>query len=187
MTVEKTGAGFRWTLSVLDVPDGGLAIDRSLEAADRAALARQLDILEVKAARLKGRLRAAGAGAYRLEGQITADVAQACVVTLDPVPERVVIALAIDFVPELHAPPIPEVATDEDLEDETPLSEPIVNGEIDLGEIVFQEIAAALDPFPRLADATLDQTEAAPKASEDAHPFAKLRALQSPKPPKDGA
>ncbi len=172
-------ASLDWKYPVLDVPDGGLAIDRTGTADDMTNLAKELEILAVEKLRLTGRLRSAGEGRYHLDGTLVADVAQACVVTLDPVPERLSIALAIDFVPQhLMPPPIPEAGEEDDETEGAKLFEPIVNGVVDIGDLVFQEIAAALDPYPRLADAALDTTEAGPDASEANNPFAKLRELK---------
>ncbi len=169
-------ASLDWTYAVLDVPDGGLAVTRAATSAERAALAAELEILAIERLQIEGRIRSAGEGRYRLDAALTADVTQACVVTLDPVAQRLSIELAIDFVPpQLLPPPIP---TGPDQDDEAPeprLAEPIVNGVMDLGDVVFQEMAAALDPYPRLPDAALDQTEAGPKGPDTTNPFAKLR------------
>ncbi|MFM9939942.1 MAG: YceD family protein [Hyphomicrobiaceae bacterium] len=170
-----------WKYAVLDVPDGGLAVSRAATPAERVPLATALDILAVDHAQLDGRIRSAGEGRYRLDGTLTADVSQACVVTLDPVPARLAIKLAIDFLPQaLLPPPIPTSPDEADADEEARLAEPIVNGVMDLGEVVFQEIAAALDPYPRLPDAALDQTEAGPKDDGGTNPFAKLRNLKLP-------
>ena len=41
--------------------------------------------------------------------------------------------------------------------DEEPDPEPIVAGQIAVGRVVFECLAAAIDPFPRKPDATLDR------------------------------
>ena len=91
------------------------------------------------------------------------------------------VPLELELVPEASMPVL--TAKDDENENpvEAPLIEPIRNGVIDLGEIVYQEIAAGLDPYPRVADVTLDKTEAGPSDDEATNPFAKLKRLQPPK------
>lgn len=172
-------ASLDWKYPVLDVPDAGLAIDRVATPAERESFAKDLEVLGVDRLVLNGRVRAAGEGRYHLTGQLGARVAQACVVTLDPVPEEVSVALDIDFVPpHLMPPPIPEADESDEDAPQSQLCEPIMNGVLDLGELVFQEVAANLDPYPRLPDANLDKTEAGPGDGATTNPFAKLKDLK---------
>jgi hypothetical protein len=67
-----------------------------------------------------------------------------------------------------------------DLDDE-PEPEPIVAGQVAVGRIVFECLAAALDPFPRAPDAALDRLEAAPSsagADSSSSPFSVLAKLR---------
>ena len=70
---------------------------------------------------------------------------------------------------------------------EARLAEPIRRGLLDLGDVICQEIAAALDPYPRLADAALERSEAAPADPDASHPFAKLRELGKSGKPGSGS
>ncbi len=83
----------------------------------------------------------------RLEGRLSAKVIQACVVTLDPVMAEIDAGFTRMF---SEAPPMvaPEVTLD--LEQDGP--DPIEKGQIDLGEIVAEELALSLDPYPRGPD-----------------------------------
>ncbi len=176
-----------WRISATDIAEAGLDVGRTATDAERARLIAELDILRVDRVVLTGRVKATGRGGYQLQGSVKAEVAQACVVTLDPVPERLDIPLSVDFLPEAAVPaPIPEGDHDEAAASEV-MIEPIRNGILDIGEVVYQEIAAALDPYPRAAGAALDTSEAGPADDGDSHPFAKLRQLARSKPdePKD--
>ena len=52
-------------------------------------------------------------------------------------------------------------------------------GQVDLGELVAEEVALALDPYPRHPDAALP-----PEASDpEENPFAALAALKGRQPP----
>lgn len=175
-------AALDWKISVADIAEAGLDVGRTATDTERAALLGDLEIVRVDRVVLTGRVKAIGRGGYHLEGAVKADVAQACVVTLDPVPEKLDITLSVDFLPEAAVPPpIPEGDHDEAAASDH-MIEPIQNGRLDIGEVVYQEIAAALDPYPRAAGAALETSEAGPKDDGDTHPFAKLRQLARGKP-----
>ncbi|MGB3148891.1 MAG: DUF177 domain-containing protein, partial [Paracoccaceae bacterium] len=55
-------------------------------AEERAALARALGLLDLPKLSFAGELRPAGRSDFLLEAQLTADVVQPCVVSLQPVP-----------------------------------------------------------------------------------------------------
>jgi uncharacterized metal-binding protein YceD (DUF177 family) len=78
-------------------------------------------------------------------------VTQSCVITLAPVPAKVAESFSADFADEDRR------KTDEldlDFEADDP-PEPIRNGHIDLGELAAEQLALALDPYPRAPDAAV--------------------------------
>ena len=84
-------------------------------------------------------------GTVRVRGHFVADVVQACVVTLEPVPAHLEQDFTATFAPRGAAQAGEVLIALE--EDEPP--EEIVDGRIDLGEAVVQQFAVALDPYPR--------------------------------------
>ncbi|MCP5117117.1 MAG: DUF177 domain-containing protein, partial [bacterium] len=72
------------------------------------------------------------------------EVSQTCVVTLDPVVNRIEEDLDILFEPERRGTAAPDIAFD-------PASdrEPLTGDSLDVGEIVAEELALSLDPYPR--------------------------------------
>ena len=74
--------------------------------------------------------------------------------TLEPVDSTIEEVFDVTFWPEedMPAPRGGEVDLDEEAD-----PEPIVGGQIDVGRVVFECLAAAVDPFPRRPDATLDR------------------------------
>ena len=124
-------------------PTGVTCVVEATEA-ERLALARFIEILAVH--ELSANLRAEREGTrVHVTGTVKARVSQACVVTLDPVTDKLSIPLAIDFVPQaLLPPPIPASSDDDPDAPEARMAEPIVKGVMDLGEVVFQELAAML-------------------------------------------
>lgn len=167
-----------WTHPMAEVPERGLDIGRKANDGERARLAAALEILAIDNLTLSGRIVPRGAGHFRLDGRLHASVVQACVVSLDPIASRLDVPLAIDLVPagEIAAAAVADDAADDPLA--ARLAEPIENGVVDLGDIVFQEMSAALDPYPRLPDAELERREATGDDPDAANPFAKLRALK---------
>ena len=87
----------------------------------------------------------------RLDGMIHAQVVQTCVVSLQPVPATISEGIAMNFAEDADEEAA-EVEITYDLDDS---SEPIVNGRIDLGEAVAQQLALALDSYPRAPGAEI--------------------------------
>jgi hypothetical protein len=73
----------------------------------------------------------------------------------------------------MPAPQTGQVALDAE-----PEPEPIVGGKIDAGRIVFESLAAAIDPYPRLPDAEFEGPLSAPEGGKPESPFAVLASLK---------
>jgi hypothetical protein len=136
-------------------PEGGIAVEISADPAELRALARRFDLLELAALRAAGRLeRRAQGDEIWFMGRLEAEVVQACVVSLEPVPARISQPvergwrkLAAPIEPgSAAAPPALWLVDEDDIE-------PLAGRTIDLGEVVAEELALALDPYPRRADA----------------------------------
>lgn len=159
---------------------GAAAIVRQITAdeAERAALARRFDLLALD--RLSADLRIArgpGEGTICVSGRFAADVAQACVVTLEPVHSHLSEEFSQLYTLAPAAPPEREHVVDAEAEDPP---EALGPDGLDLGEAVVQQFALALDPYPRVPGARVsEEAEAALKASRAAAgPFAALKALK---------
>jgi uncharacterized metal-binding protein YceD (DUF177 family) len=112
----------------------------------------------------------------RLSGRLEADVVQSCVVTLVPVPAHI----ETDFEVSYSQTAADAIEIDLDpLAEEGP--EPLIGGEIDLGEAVAQQLAVALDPYPRAPGAAWPQADSGDGdvgAGSVRRPFAALEALK---------
>jgi uncharacterized metal-binding protein YceD (DUF177 family) len=118
------------------------------DAAEREALARRFGIPSIERFRAELVLRPEPGGAVCAEGRLEAELVQSCVVTLEPVPQHVEEPVALRFLPGGQEPgegpeDIDEVET--------------VNGTADLGEALAEQLALALDPYPRAPGATLPE------------------------------
>lgn len=160
----------------------GEQITIEADEAERRHLADRFALIELPALRAELRLDPLGHGAFALRGRFQADVVQRCVVTEQPLPAHVEGVVERRFAPaeELPLPPREEEVTAD--EEEPP--EPIIDGVIELGEPVAEELALALDPFPRAADAAFEGYHAGPAGTgegtaDEGGPFAKLAKLRA--------
>ena len=159
-------------IRVSNLPEAGQLLRLEASAAECAALASRLGLLALHTLSAELRLRPETAGGIRVEGHIAASLEQACVVSLDPVPQRVREAFTLRILPEGQIP-----SEDPDSEDEVECE----NGIAELGEVVAQLLALALDPYPRLEGAQLPDHGAddGPRG-----PFAALARRPSPGRPQ---
>ncbi|MFH5923799.1 YceD family protein [Roseomonas xinghualingensis] len=134
---------------------------------ERAILADRLGLIALDALSARLELVPAPGGVIRARGMLRAAVVQSCVVTLEPVPQT--IEAPIDW---RILPPGEEPA--EDLDDGPDEIESEPDGSIELGEALAQDLALALDPYPRSPGAEIP-AEAIDAAGS---PFDALRALK---------
>ncbi|MBI3504757.1 MAG: DUF177 domain-containing protein [Proteobacteria bacterium] len=152
------------------------------DTAERAVLAKRFDILGIDRLEADLKLNRVRAGrAVRVEGRITASLSQACVVTLQPVAQTMDAKFSVVFVPPEDLKPLPvdeDGAIDLDaIDPDEELEEPLPEGALDLGELVAQEFAVALDPYPRAPGASFQPNwgEVLPVAESGAPPEGKIR------------
>ncbi|MEO5373470.1 MAG: DUF177 domain-containing protein [Alphaproteobacteria bacterium] len=129
---------------------GPSVMDIEATAEERAALARRFGLLTLDHLSATVEVTPVRGGTLvEVTGRLTAELAQSCVVTLEPVPSRIDERFAVSF-----GEGDDDVMVDFSLDDGDP-PEPIVDGTIDIGEAVAQHLAVAIDPFPRRPGATL--------------------------------
>jgi len=158
---------------------GGPKVSESFEAspAERAAVARRLGTLAVDRLAADLTVKSLGGRLFRVEGRWEAAVQQACVVTLEPVPACLEGRLEASY--EADGRPgrgdLDEIEVDPEAADPAEVLPP--EG-IDLGELVVQELAVALDPYPRAPGAEIPAEYRPPEVEESRGPFAALKALK---------
>lgn len=143
-----------------------------------AALASDLDLLDLRKVRFAGTIGPEGASDWRLDATLGATVVQPCRVTLEPVTTRIDEPVLRRYV--AHMPP-PKPGEVEMPEDDTIEPKPET---VTLGDVLAEALALALPAYPR-SDAAIPHhqvfTEPGKKAmqDEDARPFAGLAALRN--------
>ena len=132
------------------------------------ALAERFGFLRISDVMAELRIDRVGPDAWDVTGRLAAEVVQPCVVTGEPVAETVDFAIEERYVRA--------ASDDEEVVVGPEDSEPLVDGCIDLGEIVAQSLALGVSSWPRTADAP-DRFEAGD--TSQTHPFAKLGSLKA--------
>lgn len=144
------------------------------DEAERMALARRFQLASIT--RLQANVAISRKnGAPFAEGRVEADLVQSCVVTGDPLPVHVEEPFAIRFLPEESV-----VADSDEIELQTDEVDTVFyeGGAIDIGEVVAETMALALDPFPRGPRADEALREAGVIGEGEAGPFSALKALK---------
>lgn len=172
---SSSAAPLSWSHATTDIPDGGLVRERQASEEECAATASALGLISLPALRAKYKIFRLAGGAYRLHGEIFADVVQACVVTVEPVPSRAHDTFDAEFWAELDE-------TDDGREEIPILDgrdvEPLEHGTISVGRIVYETLAAALDPYPRKPDAEFSWRDDTVPDPARISPFAALSKLK---------
>lgn len=150
---------------------------------ERADLADRFGLLSLDKLSASFALKRVRKDLVRVKGHVTAELAQACVVTLEPVPALIDERFEVDFLEGVRP-----AETDVELDAEAAEApEPAPDGWIDLGELAAEQLGLALDPYPRKPDAEVPaewKAEAAeePVPTEGVNPFSVLEKLKPNKP-----
>ena len=150
--------------------------DIAADAEERAALAQRFGLLAVERLTAHLRLdRVPGKPIVRLSGRFTARVTQSCVVSLEPVHSDLEETFSQQYTLE-------PAADEDDVVVETEVDdppEPVGVEGIDLGEVVAQHLAIALNPYPRAPGAhTPSEGSQAAEEPPAASPFSVLKSLK---------
>lgn len=170
-----------WSHRVADIPERGLEIVREATPVERAELAKELQLIELSSLNTTYRVRAIGGGRFSVKGELSAVATQSCIVTLEPVPAKINESFDEEFWPEDQ---VPEPLADGEEEERDALAtivpEAIQRGLIDIGRLVYEQLATAIDPYPRAPSAEFSWADDAKDGSEGkpGNPFAALAALK---------
>lgn len=163
-----------WTHETRTIPEAGLEMTREAAAEMRETLAKALGIDACVRLVVRYAIKPFESGRFELHGDAVMDAQQTCVVTLEPIARTYRVRLGVAFWPPelLGDGPGPDI---DSLADDP---EPIEDGRIDVGRIVYEELASAIEPFPRSDGATFDWEDRNEPARDN--PFAALERLKKP-------
>jgi len=180
---------FSRIIDVERLADGESDLTIEVTAEEAAGLAERFDIEKINQLTAKIHFNTDKSGGHvQLHGTIEADIVQTCVVTLKPIPVKISAPITRNYSASAkyqNAPQnIPvEIDISDDPEDPP---EPIIQGVIDIGEAVAEQLALEIDPFPRspgtefqgFSSDSADSAHSKPDSDEPTGPFAVLARLK---------
>lgn len=157
---------FHHPVSLDRIGTQGLTLTIEATPAECAALAVRMKLPAVHTLSCVFHLIREGRDNVFARGHLRARITQTCVVTLEDFEAPLEETFQVRFVPSGEE-------TD-DIDPESDDEIPFEGNLIDLGEAAAEQLALALDPYPRMPDATLDD----PETEAEPHPFAALAGLR---------
>jgi len=143
-----------------------------------AKLAAWAEVSSIEAFKATVDIKRSGRDRYRLNAVIDADLTQACVVTLEPVKDRIAKEFSRELHlvrPSRHALPETEALTVGAGDDDAP--EDIDNQHYDVAGPVLEEFSLAINPYPRCPGVAFE-SPSDPVDRPD-NPFAVLKSLKT--------
>lgn len=159
----------------------------SPDAAALKAIAETYELDAIRALTADFTLKPYRKAGVRVVGPITATISQICVVTLEPFESRIAVDVGRTFEPHSSRPrKIRDLNEDGEIEIDLESLDPpdvILDGVLDLGAVICEELALSLDPFPRKPGAEFEGGDgeddiAEEEPEEKPSPFAALQALK---------
>lgn len=163
-----------WAHAIADMPSKSREYARDASIEELAAVAADLGLLGCSKLHANYAIRALGGGRYKLTGTCDVALTQACVITLEPIESTLKLPMDVEFSPQANEAPGKSSDDEEEVEvSSLPDLEPIENGSLDAGRVVFETLAAGIDPFPKKPDAAFAWDD--PRATDPkSNPFAVL-------------
>ena len=162
---------------VLAGPPLEVAVEAAEEECD--AIAQRLKIVAVSALSALVQAQKWKQGGVEISGTLNAAVTQTCVVSLEDFETLIEAPLEAFYLPEEQ---LSDQGDDDELfEAEDEVIEALTSTVIDLGELVVQHLALALDPHPRKPGIIFEQAENDDSPDTRKNPFSALKGLVDPK------
>lgn len=180
----KDEAPFSYRVKVGHISANPVTVKLAADAAELAGLAKLWRVEAVR--RLESELQIARwkKDGVRIRGHVSAEVVQACVVTLEPVETAISEEIDRIYVPEgsrlarLVLDERGEMVLDPEGED---IPEQFSGDTIDAGEAVCEAVALAIDPYPRKQGVEFaDHVESTEADDRRPSPFAALKDWKKP-------
>jgi uncharacterized protein DUF177 involved in 23S rRNA accumulation len=166
-------------LKVDEIRDGASG-EIVVTGAELETVAKMLDLVALDRLAFAYRIGHGGGGRLLLTGTLNADAKQTCVVSLEPVEARLGVPVEMEFWPAELLPRPERDTADAVGPGVLDWPEAIRDGRIDLGPVIYETLATALDPYPRRPEASFDWPHGERQEGEGAGsgPFASLAALK---------
>jgi len=173
--MTDSGPPFSRIFQSEDARSHSTSVHEVANAQERQQTAKLLDVLAVDLLEFSADLSPAGDGAFDVTGSVSARLVQTCVITLEPITVEIENAINARFVPDQAL----QHDDTEELNPDVRDLEPLGDGSMDLGQLAYEHLVIALDPYPKRAGSAFDEShyDGAKEQGED-HPFSALRQLK---------
>jgi hypothetical protein len=172
------------TISFDEIPEGGSHIHLVADQHTRDEMAKAASLRDVSRLEASFNIMRQGNRSLRIVGDVTANIGQTCVVTLEPVESEVHENFSLLFTESAGASIADDQgqATVEFGDADTP--EPMHAGTVDIAAVATEFFLLGINPYPRKEGAVFEP----PPTVEDqsSHPFAALSALKKGKTGRSG-
>lgn len=181
MTAANPALEFSFPIEIERVPTAGGQYDIAASAEALARVAARLAVSEMKALRASFAVKTGAGGIVHVKGKVHAELIQACVVTLAPVPSVIDEEVEASFItpdrlarreardskssgPSARARNAKKAKADPENEEVISLEaedppEVAEDGRIDLGDLAVTQVALVLDPYPRAPGVNFDAAQ----------------------------
>ncbi|MBL8645115.1 MAG: DUF177 domain-containing protein [Rhodospirillaceae bacterium] len=146
MSASAPALEYSFPVDVTQLPAKGRDYTLTAKDDDRKRVAERLGLLELPVLTARITLTPAGSGIITVTGELQAEVVQSCVVSLVPVKSSIAESFSLGFSRE---PDEDEEGGELDLSPHEDPPELLTGDEIDLGELVVEQLALFIDPYPR--------------------------------------
>ncbi|BAT60560.1 hypothetical protein GJW-30_1_03106 [Variibacter gotjawalensis] len=173
--VDLNAAAWSSPIRAEDVPEKGRHVNLVADETARDAVAKLAKVDAVSDLKASFDVSPRGAGLH-VGGRVTATVRQKCVVSLEPIENRIDEEIAVSFSPHITDAP-QHREDDEEVETNmiTDGPEPLIDGTVDLGGLAVEFLLLGIDPYPRKEGVAFEPPK---DAKDDPGPFAALAALK---------
>lgn len=184
---------YSYPVNAAEVVDTDRKVVVTPDAVARGAIADAYDLVAISHMAVEFVLKPYRKAGLRVVGSVSMDMTRTCVVSLEPFESRLVFDVDRTFEPvSSRSGRIRDLNEEGEIEIDLETLDPpdvILDGTVDLGALVCEELALALDPFPRMPGVEfelrqkMDSAEAdeADDADKKPSPFAVLQALKTDK------
>jgi uncharacterized metal-binding protein YceD (DUF177 family) len=176
--MKKTNTPWSVPVHVNDIPETGLHMEIEAAEAARAEVAELAGLRNLPRFSAVFDLTRQGAG-VEVRGQVSAQVGQTCVVTLEPIENAVQEVVDLKFAPvsadAAQSEPKSAKSARKRSRGGDELPEPLDDDTLDLGALAVEFLILGIDPYPRKPGAQF-ASPTAEVAGE--HPFAALQSLK---------
>jgi hypothetical protein len=169
---RPTGKIFSYLVNTDEVPEQGLDLTVSADAATRRDLAAADGLVAIESLEADFHVARRGLAEFNVSGSLRAKITQVCVVSLEPFDTDIVEEIDVDFAPPKAAA---QAAANLGGLGERDPPDPIIDGKIDVGALAAEFLALGLDLYPKKPG--VEFMPVSVPAGKEERPFDVLRKL----------